>query len=75
MKFSLYENDDGTGPRKIIKLSARAGGRFKAIWRYEKDKWYIIEPGNERNLKNAVEIFTPRQLQDAIENRKYFFEW
>ena len=75
MKNSWYENDDATGPRKVIVLSTIAGIRLNAIWKHKKDRWYIVEPDNERNLSKVVDILTPRQFQDAVENRKYFFTW
>jgi hypothetical protein len=75
MTYSLYETDNATGPRNIIVLSTTAGMRLNAVWKQKKDRWYIVEPGNERNLNNVVDILTPRQFQGAIENGKYFFKW
>jgi hypothetical protein len=72
--YSLYENGNADSPRNVIVLSTTAGTRLNAIWKRKKDRWYILGSGNERNLENLVDILTPRQFQDALENGKYFFE-
>jgi hypothetical protein len=35
----------------------------------------LVVSENERNLSNVVDILSPRQFQDAVENGRYFFEW
>jgi hypothetical protein len=45
MTYNLYETDNATGPRNIIVLSTTAGIRLNAVWKQEKDRWYIVEPG------------------------------
>ena len=69
MMYSLYEYNNDTGPSNVIALSTAAGVRLNAIWKQRKDKWYIVDLGD-----NVVDILTPRQFQDAVENRKYFFK-
>ena len=34
--------------------------------------WYVVEPGNE---KNVIDVLTPSQFLEAIENGKYSFKW
>jgi hypothetical protein len=73
MMYSLYGNDNAESVRNAIVLSTTAGTRLNAIWKQKKDRWYIVESGNGRNLNNAVDILTPRQFQDAVESGKYSF--
>jgi hypothetical protein len=75
MMYSFSDNDYADSPRNVIALSTTAGTGLNAIWKQKEGKWYIGEAGNERNLNNVVDILTPRQFQDAIENGKYFFKW
>jgi hypothetical protein len=69
MMNSLHEYNNDTGPSNVITLSTTAGVRLNAIWKQRKDKWYIVDLWN-----NVVDILTPRQFQDAVENGKYFFK-
>ena len=75
MMCSFNENDYADSPRNVIALSTTTGTRLNAIWKRKTDRWYIVEEGNERNPNNVVDILTPRQFQEAIENGKYFFKW
>jgi hypothetical protein len=69
MMYSLYEYNKDTGPNNVIALSTGAGVRLNAIWKQRKEKWYIVDLGDK-----VVDILTPRQFQDAVDNRKYFFK-
>jgi hypothetical protein len=75
MMYSLYENANEDGPRNVIVLSTAAGTGLNAIWKLKKDRWYIVESEDDRNQNSEVDILTPRQFQDAVENRKYSFKW
>ena len=59
---NIYVNES-SDPISVIPLST-TGGRTLA--------WYVVEPGNE---KNVIDVPTPRQFDEAIENGKYSFKW
>jgi hypothetical protein len=60
--------------RNAIVLATTAGVRLTAIWKQKKDRWHIVDSENDRNLDKIVEILTPRQFQDAVENGRYFLK-
>jgi hypothetical protein len=55
-------------PISVIPLSTTGGTTLNAVWKQRKDRWYVVEPGSE---KNVIDILTPRQFHEAIENGKY----
>ncbi|MFZ0555045.1 MAG: hypothetical protein WBL67_20460 [Nitrososphaeraceae archaeon] len=68
---NIYVNES-SDPISIIPLSTTGGRTVNAVWKQRKGTWYVVEPGND---KNVIEVFTPRQFDEAIENGKYFFKW
>jgi hypothetical protein len=68
---NMYVNES-TDPISVIPLSANGGKILNAVWKQRKYMWYVVEPGNE---KNVIDILTPRQFHEAIENGKYSFKW
>lgn len=76
MTYSLYENKNETSPIDIIIVSTASGVTLNAIWKQRNDRWYIVEPEENRgNLNNVVDTLTPRQFQHAIEDGKYTLKW
>lgn len=59
----------------LLVLSTTTGIRLAAIWKPKMDKWYIVEIDFKGDLKNIIDILTPRQFQDAFENGQYSFSW
>jgi hypothetical protein len=68
---NMYVNES-SDPVSVIPLSTNGGMILNAVWKQRKDTWYVVEPGNE---KNVIDMLTPRQFQEAIENGKYSFKW
>ena len=68
---NMYVNES-TDPISVIPLSTNGGKTLNAAWKQRKYMWYVVEPGNE---KNVIDILTPRQFHEAIENGKYSFKW
>ncbi|HET6640557.1 MAG TPA: hypothetical protein VFG77_03015 [Nitrososphaeraceae archaeon] len=68
---NMYVNES-SDPLSVIPLSTNGGTTHNAVWKQRKDTWYVVEQGNE---KNVIDILTPRQFQEAIENGKYSFKW
>ena len=68
---NIYVNES-TDPISVIPLSTNGGKTLNAVWKQRKYMWYVVEPGNE---KNVIDILTPRQFHEAIENGKYSFKW
>jgi hypothetical protein len=75
MLYSLYENTNEEGPRNVIVLSTAAGTRLNAIWKQKKERWYIVESGNEWNFSKIMDILTPRQFQVSVESGKYSLDY
>jgi hypothetical protein len=67
----VYVNES-TNPISIILLSTPSGTILNAIWKQRKDMWYVVESGNE---KNVIDVLTPRQFHEAIQNGKYSLKW
>jgi hypothetical protein len=67
----VYVNES-TNPISIILLSTPSGTTVNAIWKQRKDMWYVVESGNE---KNVIDVLTPRQFHEAIQNGKYSLRW
>ncbi|MGB7632405.1 MAG: hypothetical protein WBL68_01650 [Nitrososphaeraceae archaeon] len=57
--------NESSDPISIIPLSTTGGRTVNAVWKQRKGTWYVVEPGND---KNVIEVFTPRQFDEAIEN-------
>ena len=68
---NIYVNEN-SDPISVIPLSTTGGTILDAVWKLRKGTWYVVESGNE---KNVIEILTPRQFHEAIENGKYSFKW
>jgi hypothetical protein len=68
---NMYVNES-SDPVSVIPLSTNGGMILNAVWKQRKNTWYVVEPGNE---KNVIDMLTPRQFQEAIENGKYSFKW
>lgn len=68
---NMYVNES-SNPISVISLSTTGGTTLNAVWKKRKNTWYVVESGNE---KNVIDILTPRQFHEAIENRKYSFKW
>jgi hypothetical protein len=71
MRDNIYWNDS-SGPISVINLSTTGGATLNAIWKQRKDMWYVVDPGSK---KNVIELLTPRQFHEAIENGKYSLKW
>ena len=56
----------------VIPLVTTGGRILDAVWKQRKGTWYVVEPGNE---KNVIDVLTPRQFDEAIQNGKYSFKW
>lgn len=69
---NLYVYDSSNEPISVIPLSTTDGMTLNAVWKKRKDAWYIVEPGNETNV---IDVLTPRQFHEAIENGRYSFKW
>ncbi len=67
----VYVNESTT-PISIILLSTPSGTTVNAIWKQRKDMWYVVESGNE---KNVIDVLTPRQFHEAIQDGKYSLRW
>jgi hypothetical protein len=67
----IYVNET-SDPTSVIPLSTSGGTTLNAVWKQRKGTWYVVEPGNE---KNVIDVLTPRQFDEAIENGKYSFKW
>ena len=67
----VYVNES-TNPISIILLSTASGTTVNAIWKQRKDMWCVVESGNE---KNVIDVLTPRQFHEAIQNGKYSLRW
>ena len=63
---------ENTKPISVIPLSTTGGTTLHAVWKQKKLTWYVIEPGNE---KNVIDVLTPRQFHEAIQNGKYSLHW
>ena len=68
---NIYVNES-SDPISVIPLSMAGGTTLNAVWKQRKYMWYIVEPGNE---KNVIDVLTPRKFLEAIENGKYSFKW
>ena len=69
----IYLNEiESTNPVSVIPLSTNDGTTLIAIWKKSKNMWHIIKALNE---KNAIDVLTPRQFDEAIQNRKYSLKW
>ena len=68
---NIYVNESA-GPISVILLTTSDGITLNAVWKQKKDKWFVIEPGNKNNV---IDVLTPRQFHEAIENGKYYFKW
>jgi hypothetical protein len=69
---NLYVYESSNEPISVISLSTTDGATLNAVWKKRKDAWYIVEPGNETNV---IDVLTPRQFHEAIENGRYSFKW
>jgi hypothetical protein len=69
---NLYVYESSNEPIGVISLSTTDGGTLNAVWKKRKYAWYIVEPGNETNV---IDVLTPRQFHEAIENGRYSFKW
>jgi hypothetical protein len=52
----------------VIPVSITGGTPLNAIWKGRKYTWYVVETGSE---KNVIDVLTPRQFHEAIQNGKY----
>ena len=68
---NIYVNES-SDPISVIPLATTGGTTLDAVWKQRKDMWYVVEPGNE---KNVIDVLTPRQFHEAVENGKYSFKW
>jgi hypothetical protein len=69
---NLYVYESSNEPISVIPLSTTDGVTLNAVWKKRKDAWYIVELGNETNV---IDVLTPRQFHEAIENGRYSFKW
>ena len=71
----MYLNEtESTSPISVIPLSTNDRTTLIAVWKKSKNMWHIIKAQNE-NEKNAIDALTPRQFDEAIQNRKYTLKW
>ncbi len=69
----MYLNEiESTSPASVIPLSRNDGTILIAVWKKSKNMWQIIKARNE---KNVIDALTPRQFDEAIQNRKYSLQW
>lgn len=69
----MYLNEiESTSPVSVIQLSRNDGTILIAVWKKSKNMWHIIKARNE---KNVIDALTPRQFDEAIQNRKYSLQW
>jgi hypothetical protein len=68
---NIYVNESSE-PISVIPLSTTGRTALNAVWKRREGTWYLVEPGNERNV---IAVLTPRQFDEAIENGKYSFKW
>ena len=71
MRDNIYGNGN-IGSISVISLSTTGGTTLNAVWKQRKDMWYVVEPGSE---KNVIDVLTPRQFHEAIQNGKYSLRW
>jgi hypothetical protein len=69
---NLYVYESSNEPISVISLSTTDGVTLNAVWKKRKDVWYIVGSGNETNV---IDVLTPRQFHEAIENGRYSFKW
>jgi hypothetical protein len=68
---NIYVNES-SDPISVIPLYTTGGRTLNAIWKQRRGTWYVVELANE---KNVIDVLTPRQFDEAIENGKYSFKW
>ena len=66
----IYGNES-TNPISVQLLSD-SGTTLIGIWKERKNLWYIFEPGSE---KNVIDVFSPSQFDEAIQNKMYSLKW
>jgi hypothetical protein len=59
---------ESTKSTSVIPLSTTGGTTLHAVWKKKKLTWYVVEPGSE---KKVVDVLTPRQFHEAIQNGRY----
>ena len=42
--------NESSDPISVIPLSRTGGTTSNAVWNQRKDMWYVVEPGNEKNV-------------------------
>jgi hypothetical protein len=60
----IYLNKS-TSPVSVIPLSTNDGRILIGVWKKSKNIWHIIK---SRNEKNVIDILTPRQFHEALQN-------
>lgn len=63
-----YVNETTT----VIPVSTTDGTTLNAVWKRRKDTWYVVEAGSE---KNVIDVLTPRQFHESIQDGKYSLRW
>ena len=63
-----YSND----AISVINLSTTGGVILNAVWKQRKEMWYVVDSGSK---KNVMDVLTPRQFHETIENGKYSLKW
>ncbi len=71
MRDNIYWNDS-SGQISVINLSTIGGATLNAVWKQKKEMWYVVDSGSK---KNVIDVLTPRQFHEAIENGKYSLKW
>ena len=71
MRDNIYRNDS-SGQISVINLSTAGGATLNAVWKQRKEMWYVVDSGSK---KDVIDVLTPRQFQEAIENGKYSLKW
>jgi hypothetical protein len=66
----IYVNESSN--QKSVQLSTNSETILFGVWNKRKNLWYIFESGNE---KNAIDMLSPRQFDEAILNKKYSLRW
>ena len=46
---NIYVNES-SDPISVIPLSTNGGIALNAVWKQRKVMWYVVEPGNEKNV-------------------------
>ena len=64
--------NESSGPTNVVQLSTDSGTTLIGVWKRRKSIWYIVKLENK---KIVIDILTPLQFDEAIQNKKYSLKW